>query len=135
MITCVILPPFGAVLAMVNYKRMGDPRGMRMAALLYGVPAFALLGFAIACRTQQQALLIWAARAVLAVAVLRDQRRLVSAHFAEGGARARMFLAWLTALPFVLVFLAVWQLIDPTLTRTHDPTRSPPDAAATGHPV
>lgn len=114
MVATLLLPPFGAVLAMVNYRRVGDRAGMRMAAALYGVPAFALMGFAIACRTHPQALLIWIARVVLALAVLRDQRRLVSLHFAEGGARARVALALLVALPFLLMFVAAWQVLDPT---------------------
>jgi hypothetical protein len=136
MISSLIVPPFGAVLAMVNYRRLSDPRGMWRAGALYGLPAFGLTGFAIACRTPQQALLIWVARVILALAVLRDQRRLVSTHFAGGGARARVALACLAATPFILVFLAVWQILDPTHARPHDPAQTPSEtAAASGHPA
>jgi hypothetical protein len=136
MISTLIVPPFGAALAMVNYRRLADPRGMWRAAALYGLPAIGLTGFAIACRTPQQGLLIWVARVILALAVLRDQRQLVSAHFAAGGARARVALACLAATPFILVFLAVWQVLDPTHTRPHDPAQPPSETAAgSGHPV
>jgi len=104
-----LVPPIGAMLALTNYRRLHDPRGMWKAVAFFVVPAVALIGFGIASRSAGQIALVQAARVGLAVVAFRDQKPLVSAHFAAGGRKGRVALGWLVALP--LVVLAVWNLM------------------------
>lgn len=97
------------MLAVANYRRLRDPRGMGKAVALFVVPAIALIGFGIASRNAAQIALVQAARVGLAIVAFRDQRPLVMAHFAAGGQKGRVALGWLVALP--LVIFALWNLM------------------------
>lgn len=99
----------GAMLAVANYQRLRDSSGTWKAVALFLLPAVALVGFGVASRSIAQLGLVCAARAGLALVAFRDQKPLVMRHFAAGGKKGRVAIAWLVALPacFLLLALAV----------------------------
>lgn len=114
----LILPLLGAGLAVENYRRLHDRRGMWKAVAIYVTACIAMIVFGAASRSRWQTLPLWGARIALAVVIFRDQRRLVHAHFAAGGRSGRWALVWLALLPpLFILFLAVWQILQPGAPR------------------
>ncbi len=110
----LLSPAAGALMAAVNYRRLGDAAGFRRALALYVVPSVALLFFSIAAAANRgRVLLVFGAQILLAYALFREQRPLVERHVAAGGRRARWYLATLVALLVLMVGLVVWQVLDP----------------------
>lgn len=109
----LLVPIFGAVLAVINYRRSRNPRGVLRATAMFVVPSLALVFFGIAARTGGRQVLVMGARIWLAAIAYRDQQVLVRDHFAAGGRKARWVLGWLVVLPSVVAILVVWQILQP----------------------
>jgi hypothetical protein len=124
-----VVPPVGAVLGILNYRRLREQRGFWTAVALYCASVMALIGLAVVLRAPEMLPLMWAMRAVGAFLIFRDQRPLVRAHFAAGGRKARWFLGWLAALPICMLYLAIWQLLAPAERRPDGPPSGAPISA------
>jgi hypothetical protein len=108
-----LLPPSGAILAALNYARLGDRRGVWKAAGFYLAIGMALIALGLALMGRPGLLLVVIARLVFANLLYLEQRPLVQKHFANGGRRGRWVLGWLLAFPALVAGVAIWQLLHP----------------------
>jgi hypothetical protein len=115
-INTLVVPALGGVLAVLNYRRLGDKRGAWKATLLLLLPGTVLLAFGVVTVTGHPEgylafALVQVARAGLSLLAFLDQRSLVRAHFAAGGRKARWALPWLVVLPAFVVAFTVWKIL------------------------
>jgi hypothetical protein len=108
-----IFPWLGAVLAAINFRRLGNGAAALRTLLIYAGPAVAIHVITIVASKAPLAIAFRILSLALAVMLYREQRVVVMPRLMAGAAPGRWYLVWIALLPIFFVTLVAWQFLSP----------------------